>query len=227
MTFTLKNTCAYCGAKFEFFADAKDIWELDELELGLLASHTECPDCKRTHFSLINDWDNGETVPTQKLYRFMSVKEFFTLANGGEIVNAADHAEFHTDSVGCCFWPEKVKYTTEAGETGEMDPAFTYNFLKGIGNFEYKFLVEFEALDYFVSSMKKSKGVYADPFTDQPGLVDCMFGLAHVETITCEELSVQRYGGLFAPIKMRRFAVILPLQFDPDVDGSGVPWQTV
>lgn len=97
-----------------------------------------------------------------KAYRYMSKEELSKYLLGIDIVGKRSFSHCKTTSEGICFLPEIVSfYSYSIEENVDWTPFHCFTFLKGVVNAD-SVLVEFNT----DADMKKSTGVYADPFTD-------------------------------------------------------------
>lgn len=97
-----------------------------------------------------------------KVYRYMSLNEFYKLTNGLDLVNNADHSKkSRTVSEGFCFLPENVTFYSDVINAEEIvSPDVAFEFMKGIVCDDI--LVEME-IDQAL--LTESFGVYADPYS--------------------------------------------------------------
>ena len=99
----------------------------------------------------------------KKLYRYMSLAEFYKYSAGLEIIGKK-HFKARTSSTGVCFLGEKTPAIGES-YTYSFDPEDCYGFLAGIVSKDV--LVEFET----EVEVREGVGVYAEP---QGGYWDLM-----------------------------------------------------
>lgn len=114
-----------------------------------------------------------------KVYRYMSKEELSKYLLGITIVGKRSFSHCNTTSEGICFLSEIVSfYSDSIEENVEWTPFKCFTFLEGVVNAD-SILVEFNT----DADMKKSAGVYADPFTDD-----------WESTISVNELCIPEYN---------------------------------
>ena len=122
-----------------------------------------------------------------KLYRYMSLNEFFLLTAGKKIISFDRHETAHTNSEGICFLGENTTFMTtiidDEGDEDEKEMKYTpfecFSFIED--SVCSDILVEFE-VDETKVPLKKGEGSYPDPES---------FG--YEASITIPEYSIHSY----------------------------------